>query len=284
MKIFAVFGNPVHHSKSPLIHSCFSKQTGIFHPYERVSVPIYGFKKAVNNFFMQGGKGLNITVPFKEEAWHLAHELTERAYLAGAVNTFKLINNEHILGDNTDGIGLLSDLKRLKMIDKNYRILLLGAGGAARGVILPLLSTGAILTITNRTISRAETLANIFKIKGKIDICDFDQLAKRHFDLVINATSSGICGESPLLPDTTIKSNTRCYDMFYKSTLTPFLEWSNKRGAYMLADGLGMLVNQAAHSFYLWHGIMPSVEPVIKYFQNRYLSSKKNSAEKLSFS
>ncbi|MFW0701016.1 shikimate dehydrogenase [Pantoea sp. R13S299] len=263
MDQFAVFGNPINHSKSPLIHQAFAEQTGIEHHYGRICAPVDGFPRALSAFFEKGGRGANVTLPFKQQAWEFADQLSERAALSGAVNTVKKLSDGQILGDNTDGIGLLSDLERLKMINAGDNVLLVGAGGAARGVILPLLSAGVKLTVVNRTTARAEELATLFGESGPIRACRFEQLTDQHFDLIINATSSGVNGETPPLPVEVIHSEVRCYDMFYQSGLTPFLLWCQARGTHYLADGLGMLVGQAAHAFYIWHGVMPEIAPVI---------------------
>ncbi|WP_130832170.1 shikimate dehydrogenase [[Erwinia] mediterraneensis] len=263
MENFAVFGNPIAHSKSPLIHHYFAEQTGIAHRYGRVCVPLDGFTQAMGDFFARGGQGANVTLPFKQQAWEFADELSERAALAGAVNTLKKESDGRITGDNTDGIGLLSDLQRLAMINPGERILLVGAGGAARGVILPLLSLGCHLTLTNRTRARADELVQIFRQSGTIQARALNELAHEHFDLIINATSSGVTGDVPALPESLIQPETRCYDMFYQAQLTSFLSWCQQQGARQLADGLGMLVGQAAHSFQLWHGVMPAITPVI---------------------
>lgn len=263
METYAVFGNPIAHSKSPFIHQQFARQLNIEHPYGRVLAPVEGFVPTLEAFFADGGKGANITTPFKEEAFARADELTERAALAGAVNTLKRLEDGRLLGDNTDGIGLLSDLERLSMIRTGFRILLVGAGGAARGVILPLLSLNCAVTITNRTFSKAQTLAELFAHTGSVDAVAMADLHHHEFDLVINATSSGIGGEIPALPDSLIHPELYCYDMFYQQGLTPFLGWCKKSGAKQYADGLGMLVGQAAHAVLLWHGVLPNVEPVI---------------------
>lgn len=260
---FAVFGNPIDHSKSPRIHQLFAGQMGIVHPYDRICAPVDAFARSVAGFFAQGGGGANVTLPFKEQAWELVDELTPRASMAGAVNTLKKLEDGRLLGDNTDGIGLLTDLERLKLIKPSDRILLVGAGGAARGVILPLLSFGCSLTITNRTLHKAQLLADVFQHAGGIHACAMDQLEGEHFDLIINATSSGVGGDIPALPATLIGQHSRCYDMFYQAGPTPFLRWCRQQGAMQLADGLGMLVGQAAHSFFLWHGQLPDITPVI---------------------
>ena len=264
MEAYAVFGNPIAHSKSPFIHQQFAQQLGIDHPYGRVLAPVDAFVTTLNSFFAGGGKGANVTVPFKEEAFERADELTERASLAGAVNTLKRLENGRILGDNTDGIGLLSDLERLSFIKPGARILLIGAGGASRGVILPLLSLDCAVTITNRTYSRAVELATLFAHTGSIHAVAMDDLSGHEFDLIINATSSGIAGDVPAIPSSLVNAQVHCYDMFYQKGKTPFLNWCEQQGAKHLADGLGMLVGQAAHAVMLWHGVLPAVEPVIE--------------------
>ena len=221
----------------------------------------------LNAFFAEGGKGANVTVPFKEEAFARADELTERASLAGAVNTLKRLEDGRLLGDNTDGIGLLSDLERLSFIRPGARVLLIGAGGASRGVLLPLLSMDCAVTIVNRTASRAEELAQLFSHTGSVQAVGMDELDNYSFDLIINATSSGISGEVPAIPTSLIHSSVYCYDMFYQQGNTPFLSWCAEHGAKQYADGLGMLVGQAAHAVLLWHGVLPQIEPVIKSMQ-----------------
>ena len=263
MESYVVFGNPIAHSKSPFIHQQFAEQLSIAHPYGRMLAPLDGFVDTLNTFFQQGGKGANVTVPFKEEAFARADELTERAALAGAVNTLKRLDDGRILGDNTDGIGLLSDLERLGLIKPGYRVLLIGAGGAARGVLLPLLSLDCDVTLTNRTHARAQTLAELFHHTGSVNAIPMSELSGHEFDLIINATSSGIAGETPPIPASLINHHVCCYDMFYQKGDTAFLAWCAEHGAKRYADGLGMLVGQAAHAVLLWHGILPDVEPVI---------------------
>ncbi|ORM60642.1 shikimate dehydrogenase [Pantoea rodasii] len=263
MEHFAVFGHPIAHSKSPFIHRLFAEQTGIAHSYGRICAPLEGFPESVSDFFATGGKGANVTLPFKQQAWEFADELSERAALSGAVNTLHKRADGSVFGDNTDGIGLLSDLQRLNLIRPADRILLVGAGGASRGVILPLLSIGCSVRVVNRTAERAEQLAEIFQQSGDIQAMRFAELPGEVFDLIINATSSGVDGKIPPLPESLINSQTRCYDMFYQQGLTPFLLWCQQHGAQHKADGLGMLVGQAAHAFQLWHGVMPEITPVI---------------------
>ena len=267
METYAVFGNPIAHSKSPFIHQQFAEQLKIEHSYGRVLAPINDFVNTLNAFFAEGGKGANVTVPFKEEAFARADELTERASLAGAVNTLKRLEDGRLLGDNTDGIGLLSDLERLSFIHPGSRVLLIGAGGASRGVLLPLLSLDCAVTITNRTFSRAEALAALFAHTGSVSAIALEDLEDREFDLVINATSSGINGEIPAIPVSLINSHMYFYDMFYQKGPTPFLHWCQQYGAVHCADGLGMLVAQAAHAVLLWHGVLPAIAPVIETLQ-----------------
>ncbi|MEC5345232.1 shikimate dehydrogenase [Brenneria populi] len=264
IKSFAVFGNPIAHSKSPRIHELFAAQSGIELNYQRLLAPLDGFETALQSYFQAGAHGANITVPFKERACAQADVLSEQAALAGAVNTLKRQNDGRLFGDNTDGVGLLSDLQRLNFIQAQDRILLVGAGGAARGVIQPLLAYGCSIVLANRTFAKAEHLVNLFRSFGNIQAAELDDLRGRHFDLMINATSSGIHGATPDLPISSISPQTCCYDMFYQSRLTPFLAWCAQHGATRYADGLGMLVGQAAHSFQIWNSVMPDVIPVIE--------------------
>lgn len=272
METFAVFGNPIKHSKSPLIHKLFAEQQQINHPYGRVLAPVNNFLETLEAFFSSGGKGANITMPFKEQAFSRADELTERAALAGAVNTLKRLEDGRLLGDNTDGIGLLSDLQRLSLVKPRNRILLLGAGGAARGVLLPLLSLDCAVTITNRTFSRAQELAALFNHMGSVQAVEQQRLDGHEFDLIINATSSGIDGGIPQIPVSLLSHNVICYDMFYQKGMTPFLSWCTEHGVEHYADGLGMLVGQAAHAFFLWHGVLPDISPVIEKLKQEMAS------------
>lgn len=264
METYAVFGNPVSHSKSPVIHQLFAQQLQIAYPYGRILAPKDGFISTLNTFFAAGGKGANVTMPFKSEAFARADELTDRAALTGAVNTLKQLDDGRLLGDNTDGIGLLSDLERLGFIRPDCRVLLIGAGGAARGVLLPLLSRGCLVTIVNRTELRAQELAKNFAHTGTIRAMKIESLPGHSFDLIINATSSGVSGDIPAISPSLIHPAVYCYDMFYQKGDTPFLLWCRKHGAKTCADGLGMLVAQAAHAVLLWHGVLPDISPVIK--------------------
>ncbi|TCS71319.1 shikimate dehydrogenase [Sulfuritortus calidifontis] len=259
---YAVFGNPITHSKSPRIHAEFARQTGQDLSYEAILAPLDGFPAAVAAFRATGGRGANVTVPFKEQAFELASRRTERAEAAGAVNTLKFEGQE-ILGDNTDGAGLVADLTRNLGLDlAGRRILLLGAGGAARGVILPLLGAmPASLFIANRTADKALDLARRLAAAGPVEGGGFDALPGRQFDLVINATAASLAGELPPLPNDVFAPGALAYDMMYGQD-TPFLAFARARGA-RVADGLGMLVEQAAEAFYLWRGVRPETAPVI---------------------
>lgn len=262
---YAVVGNPVAHSKSPSIHAEFARQTGQDLVYATLLAPLDDFAGTVQQFRAEGGKGLNVTVPFKQEAWQLATRLTERARLAEAVNTLKLESDGTLLGDNTDGAGLVCDIvENLGMAIKGKRVLLLGAGGAARGVLLPLLAQQpAQLAIANRTAEKAATLEQHFAAFGPVEGGDYARLADRRFDIVINATSSSLHDELPPLPPGVFEPGALAYDMMYGKGLTPFLQFARDNGAALLADGLGMLVEQAAESFFVWRGVRPKTAPVI---------------------
>jgi shikimate dehydrogenase len=266
MDHYAVMGNPVAHSKSPRIHTLFAEQTGQQLLYEAILVEKNSFKEAVADFLQRGGKGLNITVPFKEEAWALATTRSECAERAGAVNTLILDQNGRHFGDNTDGAGLVRDLLQNHGATlKNKRLLLVGAGGAARGVIEPLLNENpALLVIANRTADKAIKLARLFCELGHTEGCGLDDVAGQSFDLIINATAASLAGQVPALPDSVITPGSSCYDMMYADKPTAFMEWAQQRGAAHCMDGLGMLVEQAAESFYLWREVRPDTGPVIQ--------------------
>lgn len=262
---YAVMGNPIAHSKSPNIHALFAQQTQQRLTYEALLVPLDGFVSAVTEFRASGGKGLNITVPFKQEAWALEAEHTERAERAGAVNTLWFRDDGTALADTTDGVGLVRDLTlnhHLTLAAK--RILILGAGGAVRGVLEPILSEGPTsVVIANRTASKAQALATLFGDKGAITGAGFDALAGQQFDLVINGTAASLEGAVPPLPDDLLAPNASCYDMMYGATRTPFQLWATAHGAAQSLDGLGMLVEQAAEAFMLWRGVRPQTGAVI---------------------
>ncbi|QIQ42053.1 MAG: shikimate dehydrogenase [Buchnera aphidicola (Microlophium carnosum)] len=260
---YAVFGNPINHSKSPKIHSLFAKQTGILHIYKSIHVPLDGFRTVLCNFFEQDGQGANITAPFKQEAYFFCDKLTERAKIAQSVNTFKNINGKYILGDNTDGIGLLSDLIRLNFIKKKYSILIIGAGGAAKGIISPLLSFGCSIFILNRTYLNAAKLVLQFNKYGNIYVFNKKLLKIKHFDLIINATSKSVIKKDDFFPISIVSSKTCFYDMNYQVGNTIFIDWCLEIGANFYSDGIGMLVFQAAHSFSLWHHVLPEIDYII---------------------
>jgi shikimate dehydrogenase len=253
---YGLIGHPVAHSKSPTIHSAFAAQTGQNLTYERILAPLDGFAATVLSFIDQGGKGLNVTLPFKLEAHALAHSLTERGRMAGAVNTLKMTDG-HILGDNTDGVGLVADIQSNAGVAlKGKRVLLLGAGGAARGAILPILHADpASLTIANRSIDKASALAQKFAAFGQIDVSAFTAL-QGVFDVVVNATSASLGNELPPVPASIFIPSTLAYDMMYGNALTVFLQFAAQQGA-RTRDGFGMLVEQAAQSFYVWRGVRP---------------------------
>ncbi|MCP4985918.1 MAG: shikimate dehydrogenase [Colwellia sp.] len=260
---YCVFGNPIEHSRSPFIHHAFARQTKQNLFYQKTFVVLDGFAEAVVEFIDQGGKGANITVPFKEQALALADVLSERATLAGAVNTLSFKNGK-IYGDNTDGEGLVQDLIRNKVTLSKSRILLLGAGGAARGVLLPLLAKKTqSITIANRTVSKAEELCRHFD-NSALFSCSFEQCPSQEYDLIINATSASLSGGIPAISATIINKETICYDMVYGKQLTPFLLWAKNYGAKQVIDGLGMLVGQAAVSFATWRNVAPETTPVIE--------------------
>lgn len=267
MDRYAVIGNPIAHSKSPQIHAAFARQTGQELSYEALLAPIDSFAQTVADFRAHGGRGLNVTVPFKLEAFALADRHTPRAQAAGAVNTLAF-GADGILGDNTDGAGLVRDLTaNLNFALAGCRILLLGAGGATRGVLLPLLdSRPARLTIANRTVAKADALAALFAARAgdtALDACGFDALAGRRFDLVINATAASLADELPPLPPGLYAEGALAYDMMYARAPTRFMRAALADGAARVADGLGMLVEQAAESFTLWRGVRPDSAPVL---------------------
>ncbi|MDD2662687.1 MAG: shikimate dehydrogenase [Dechloromonas sp.] len=262
--LYAVFGNPIAHSKSPAIHAGFARSTGQDLVYEARLAPVDGFPGAVAEFVAAGGRGANVTVPFKEEAFRLAKRRTDRAARAGAVNTL-VFDGADVLGDNTDGAGLVRDIvDNLGFPLAGRRILLLGAGGAARGVIAPLLAGApASLTIANRTADKARSLAAAFADLAAIDAGSFDDLAGKSFDLVINATSASLAGAALPLPAGLFAPGSLAYDMMYGKGDTPFIAQARAQGAGRLADGLGMLVEQAAEAFRVWRGVLPETAGVL---------------------
>ena len=262
---YGVIGNPVGHSKSPAIHAAFAEQTGQNMTYEALLAPLDGFRDVVSSFFQTGGKGLNITVPFKLEAWQMAERRTERAELAGAVNTLWRADDGCLWGDTTDGIGMVTDIASNHGITITGKcILVLGAGGAVRGVLQPLLEQEPdSVVIANRTLSKAETLADLFQSFGPITAAGFETL-DGVFDLVINGTSASLQGDLPSIPESVISRDSQVYDMMYGADKTAFMQWAESRGAALAVDGLGMLVEQAAESFAIWRGVRPETGSVIR--------------------
>ena len=263
--LYAVIGNPIAQSKSPRIHAEFARQFGEDLHYTAILAPRDGFAAAVAEFRAAGGRGLNVTVPFKLEAFALATERTERADQAGAVNLLKF-DGATALGDNTDGAGLVSDIQeRLRFAIAGQRVLLMGAGGAARGVVLPLLrARPAALAIANRTVAKACALERRFASFGPVTGGDYARLGGQQFDLIINATSASLAGELPPLPGGVFAPGSLAYDMVYGSAPTRFLGYARDQGAARLADGLGMLLAQAAESYWLWRGVRPDTGPVLE--------------------
>lgn len=265
---YAVVGNPVAHSRSPQIHAQFARQTGQDIAYERLLAPLDGFRATVEAFRDAGGKGVNVTLPFKLQAFELAARRTGRAEAALACNT--LCFDAEIYGDNTDGVGLLVDLEEnLGFEIAGRRVLLMGAGGAAQGVLGPLLAAAPRrLALGNRTVEKAQRLAQRFAADSRRGGCAlsasaYGELAGRQFDLVVNATSASLEDALPALPEGVFAPGALAYDMMYGKGLTPFLQLAQRQGAARLADGIGMLVEQAAASFQLWRGVRPDTAPVI---------------------
>jgi len=265
MDQYAVVGFPIGHSMSPSIHQTFAQQTGQSLSYCAIEVKPERFDQALADFFQSGGKGLNCTVPLKELAFEKADQLTERAKFSGAVNTLKQLPDGSLLGDNTDGVGLLTDLsENLGLSLKGMRILVVGAGGAARGILGPLLESGpSELYLANRTVAKAQLMEELFAPIGQIHACEYAALAGKQFDLLINATSASLSGELPPLMDTLLAKGAVCYDLAYSKQPTAFMQWAEAKGAALSVDGLGMLVEQAAHAFNLWRGIMPDSKKVL---------------------
>ncbi|MFC2991078.1 shikimate dehydrogenase [Halomonas tibetensis] len=265
---YCVFGHPVTHSKSPAIHAAFAEQTGEAIEYTAIEAPLEDFAGAWRRFVAEGGRGANVTVPFKEEAFRLCDTLSLRARRAGAVNTLILggngLSNElKIYGDTTDGVGLVRDLKRHGVTLAGARLLVLGAGGAVRGVLEPLLAEEpASLLVANRTAAKAEALAADFRELGEIAGGGFDAVVGQ-FDAVINGTSASLAGDLPPLPEGLFAPEATAYDMMYGAEPTVFLRWAVEHGAQPV-DGLGMLVEQAAESFFQWRGKCPDTGPVLK--------------------
>ncbi|MDD7806075.1 MAG: shikimate dehydrogenase [Endozoicomonas sp. (ex Botrylloides leachii)] len=268
---YAVIGNPVTHSKSPIIHTLFAASTQQQLRYMTLEVEQSQFESAVTNFFNKGGQGLSVTAPFKQNAWKLAKIKTEQAQQAGAVNTLWLSEEGDLKGDNTDGLGLIRDLQdNNNLLLSNLNVLILGAGGAARGIIAPLLhAQPAEIVIANRTTSRAKSLIDLFLNNycqvhtTKLSACSFNML-KGPFDLIINATSASLQGKELAIPACIINTATVGYDMMYGAKETVFNQWARNAGAKVCLDGLGMLVEQAAEQFLIWRGIQPETGEVLQ--------------------
>ncbi len=264
---YAVVGNPIAHSKSPLIHEAFARQTGQSISYERILAPLDGFAATVNELIRQGYKGVNVTVPFKFEAFKLANEASQRAIDAGAANTLTF-SRHGIMADNTDGAGIVCDIEQnLQVSLEDKRVLLLGAGGAAEGVLHPILACNpSLLVIANRTLDKALGMVNKVALMETLSTdllcCEFSELHERAFDVVINATSAGLSDAALPIPDSIFAKHCLAYDMMYGRD-TPFMQQARANGA-VVADGLGMLVEQAAEAFHLWRGIRPDTQPVME--------------------
>ena len=268
---YALFGHPVSHSWSPFIHGLFARELGHEIEYQLIDVEPERFRRAVLEFFVDGGRGANVTVPHKEAAAEVVNELTPRAERARAVNT--LVSREggvKLLGDNTDGAGLVADLVgNLRIALRDSRILILGAGGAVRGVLEPLIAERpAVLWIANRTPARAEGLAQEFAELGPIRASGFAEVDSRPWDLVINATSASLAGQVPEIPAGAVGAGTVCYDMAYGRGDTPFVTWAKEHNAGLAVKGWGMLVEQAAASYHAWRGLKPPTAPVIGALQS----------------
>jgi shikimate dehydrogenase len=266
---YGVMGHPVAHSRSPIIHQLFALQSGQQIRYELLDVEPAALEQAVRLFQSSGGKGLNITTPHKQTVCMLCDHLSERAATAGAANTL-IFSDGEITGDNTDGIGLLRDLViNLELTIEDINVLILGAGGATRGVLGPLLEMSPRkVTIANRTLDKADTLKARFEMLGRVETVGFDDIVDNHaYDLIINATSASVRGESPNYPIGALGNKTTCYDLSYGLKPTPFTAWARDHGAARAVMGWGMLVEQAAESFRLWRGVRPETEPVLKQIQ-----------------
>jgi len=262
---YVVIGQPISHSKSPVIHTMFAAQTGQNISYEALEVAPENLESDVAEFFQNGGKGMNVTLPHKEQIPALVSSSTQRATLAGAINTIKLRDDGSLFGDNTDGEGLVSDMVQNLNADlEDSRILILGAGGATRGIIPDLLAANPqLLTIANRTVSKARELEKHFEHLGNVTGSGYEGLGSKAYDVVIHATSAGLQGDLPPIPDGVMGAFTFCYDLSYSDADTPFVAWAKSIGCTEVHDGLGMLVEQAAAAFELWRGVRPETGAVI---------------------
>lgn len=261
MDQYAVFGHPISHSLSPRIHTHFAEQTQQALQYQAVCIELDAFEQQVQRFFTEGGKGLNITVPFKQRAYAMCQQLTARAELAGAVNTL-YVKDGLLWGDNTDGVGLIRDITVNQQLPlQGQRCLILGAGGAVRGILLPLIEQQpATICIANRTKEKAQALADMFQTHAHIDVAAFAELQGMTFDWIINGTSAGLSGDLPPLPEDVLRAGGYCYDMVYSSAATAFQCWAKAHQASVSVDGLGMLIEQAAEAFDIWRGVRPETQ------------------------
>ena len=266
MDVYGVIGNPINHSKSPKIHLLFGQQVDHDIYYQKIPATDENFIATTERFFTEGGKGLNITVPFKEKAFQLADSLSKNAQICGAVNTFTFSEDGRIHGESTDGIGLIIDLKNNQISLENTRILILGAGGATRGII-PMIFASSVgsVVLCNRTMAKAELLQEEFLPYGEI-ICQTSEQLSGKFDLIINATSASLSGQIPDMPDSIIPRSV-CYDLSYSYGDTPFQRWTKQNNSLKSLQGWGMLVEQAAESFYIWRGVRPKTKEIIQRLQ-----------------
>jgi shikimate dehydrogenase len=261
---YAVIGHPITHSKSPIIHQLFANSTGDNIQYDAIDVPPEKLGDIIRNFAAEGGRGLNVTVPHKQAVIEFMDSLTDRAKLAGAVNTIICSPDGSLRGDNTDGVGLITDLRdNLKVDLLGSKILILGAGGATRGILPALLGQKpAELVIANRTVAKAQELATHFTEADDLTACGFDDLSQHSFNLIINATSAGLNGEVPAFPAALLECSPVVYDLSYSMNDTPFISWAKEHGCERTYQGWGMLVEQAAESFAIWRGTRPNTETV----------------------
>lgn len=272
MDLYAVWGNPIAQSKSPLIQNKLAAQTHQTMEYIAKLGDLDAFEQQLLAFFEDGAKGCNITSPFKERAYQLADEYSQRAKLAEACNTLKKLDDGKLYADNTDGIGLVTDLQRLNWLHPNQRVLILGAGGATKGVLLPLLQAQQNIVLANRTFSKAKELAERFQPYGNIQVASIDSIPLQTYDLVINATSAGLSGVTAPVDGEILKLGSAFYDMQYaKGADTPFIALCKSLGLTNVSDGFGMLVAQAAHSFHLWRGVMPDFVAVYEQLKKEML-------------
>lgn len=278
MDRYGVIGQPIDHSRSPRIHALFAQATAQCMSYERIGPAVDQFEPAVLQFMREGGRGLNVTLPFKERALAMAHTCSERALAAGAANTL-MFKQQQIYADNTDGVGLVCDLtQHLEFPLEDKRLLLIGAGGAARGVLLPLLKQNpALVVLTNRTLARAQQLQHDLAHCGllpssllkKLHVCALHEIPASPFDLVLNATSATLTGGEVLVPAAVFAPTTLAYDMVYGAVATPFMQLALRSGTQNVVDGLGMLVEQAAASFFLWRGVQPQTAAVLQQMRRQ---------------